>query len=135
MSRHEITREVRRETGSGTDLWRVIAGPSIWAVHFLICYVTAAVHCQKAGRDADLDSITGIVIVATLLALASIAGSAFGLLRTYARSLTEDDFDFEHDSREERHRFLSHVALMLSVLAAVGVIYVAIPVLYLGSCR
>ena len=41
-----------RETGTGTDLWRVIAAPVIWALHFLFSYVFAAIYCEKAGRDA-----------------------------------------------------------------------------------
>jgi hypothetical protein len=51
------------------------------------------------------------------------------------RSLTDDDFDYEYNSPEERHRFLSHVALMLSALSAIGMIYVALPVFLLGTCR
>jgi hypothetical protein len=130
-----ITREVRRETGTGTDLWRVIISPSLWALHFLACYVAAAIYCEKAGRDAPLDDIRLLVIVATALALGGIFWSTIGLWRVHDRSLTDNDFEYEHNTPEERHRFLSHVALMLSVLSAVAVIYVTIPMLYLESCR
>ena len=135
MTEGPITGEVRRETGSGTDLWRVIAAPVLWALHFLACYLIAAVWCAKLGRDAPLEGARIAVLVATLLALAGIGWSAHGLWRVRARSLTDDDFEFEHNSPEERHRFLSHVALMLCVLSAVAVLYVAIPAIYLASCR
>ena len=130
-----ITSEVRRETGSGTDLWRIIVAPTIWAVHFLASYVTVAVYCEKAGRTAALDPALVAVVVYTVAALAGIAWSSRTLWRVRGRSLTDDDFEYEHNTPEERHRFLSHVALMLCVLSAVAVIYVTIPMLYLSTCR
>ncbi|MBJ3785014.1 hypothetical protein [Devosia sediminis] len=130
-----VTKEVRRETGSGTDLWSVIISPTIWALHFLACYVAAAIYCEKLGRDAPLGDIRTLVIVVTVLALGGIFWSSIRLWRVHDRSLTDDDFEYEHNTPEERHRFLSHVALMLCVLSAVAVIYVTIPMLYLETCR
>ncbi len=130
-----ITSQVRRETGSGTDLWRIIVAPTIWAVHFLASYVTVAVYCEKAGRAAVLDPALIAVVVYTLAALAGIAWTSRALWRVRGRSLTDDDFEYEHNTPEERHRFLSHVALMLCVLSAVAVMYVTIPMLYLSTCR
>ena len=37
MSIKRANNEIERETGHGTDLWRVIAAPIIWALHFLFC--------------------------------------------------------------------------------------------------
>jgi len=131
----KVTREVQRETGTGTDLWRVIAAPIVWALHFLFCYVYAAIYCEKLGRSASLAQPTAVIVGATLLALSLIALSTHHLWRVRGRSLTDDDFEFEHNTPEERHRFLSHVALMLCVLSAVAVLYVTIPMLYLSTCR
>lgn len=131
----KIGNETRRETGTGTDLWRVIAAPLVWALHFLFCYVYGAVYCAKAGRDASLQGPTLVIAGATLVALGLIALSTLRLWRVRGRSLTDNDFEFEHNTAEERHRFLSHVALMLCLLSAVAVLYVAIPMLYLTSCR
>jgi hypothetical protein len=131
----KLGNEVRRETGTGTDLWRVIAAPVVWALHFLCCYVYAAVYCEKAGREAPLDQPALVVIIATVVALAMIGWSTHSLWRVRGRSLTDNDFEFEHNTPEERHRFLSHIALTLCVLSAVAVLYVAIPMLYLTSCR
>ena len=135
MNAKRAHNEVERETGHGTDLWRVIAAPIVWALHFLFCYVYAAVYCEKVGRGASLDQPTLVVIGATALALALIGLSTHHLWRVRARSLTDDDFEFEHNTPEERHRFLSHVALMLCLLSAVAVLYVTIPMLYLSTCR
>ena len=135
MNANRAQDEVERETGHGTDLWRVIAAPIVWALHFLFCYIYAAIYCEKAGRSAALGDVRIAVAVATLIALAGIGLSTRHLWRVRGRSLTDDDFEFEHNTPEERHRFLSHVALMLCVLSAVAVIYVAIPMLYLVNCR
>ena len=135
MNAKRAHNEVERETGHGTDLWRVIAAPIVWALHFLFCYVYAAVYCEKVGRGASLDQPTLVVIGATAVALALIGLSTHHLWRVRARSLTDDDFEFEHNTPEERHRFLSHVALMLCLLSAVAVLYVTIPMLYLSTCR
>lgn len=131
----QVTKQVRRETGTGTDLWHVIFAPVIWALHFLFCYVYGAVYCAKAGRDASLAGPTQVIVGATVLALVLIGLSTVKLWKVRGRSLTDNDFEFEHNTAEERHRFLSHVALMLCVLSVVAVIYVAIPMLYLTSCR
>ncbi len=131
----QVTKEVRRETGTGTDLWQVIFAPVIWALHFLFCYVYAAIYCEKAGRDASLAGPTQVIIGATVLALVLIGLSTVKLWRVRGRSLTDNDFEFEHNTAEERHRFLSHVAMMLCLLSAIAVLYVAIPMLYLTSCR
>jgi hypothetical protein len=131
----KITGEVRRETGTGTDLWRVIAAPIIWALHFLFCYVFAAIYCEKSGRGAALWDVRVAVAVATVVALAGIGLATRHLWDVRGRSLTDDDFEYEHNTPEERHRFLSHVALMLCALSAVAVLYVAIPVFYLTTCR
>ena len=128
-----VTSEVERETGSGTDLWKVIAAPIVWAAHFLFCYIYVAIYCEKAGRDALLGDARIAVIGATIIALAAIGWSTHSLWRVRGR--TDDDFEFEHNTPEERHRFLSHVALMLCLLSAVAVFYVALPMLYLTSCR
>lgn len=133
--KHPVTREVVRETGEGTDLWRVILPLVIWALHFLICYIGAAVYCAKWGREASLDMVRGSVLVATALALALVVALGIGMWRVHHRSMTENDFDFEHNTPEERHRFLSHVGLMLSVLSAVAIVFVAYPVLALETCR
>lgn len=135
MSPKRAENEVERETGHGTDLWRVIAAPIIWALHFLFCYVYVAVFCAKAGRDAQLEHPMVVVIIMTMVALALIGLLTHQIWQVRARSLTENDFEFEHNTPEERHRFLSHVALMLCILSAIAVLYVTIPVLYLSTCR
>ncbi len=130
----KVTQETRREMGSGTDLWRVIAPPTIWALHFVVTYVWVAVQCEKAG-DASYGQSRWVIGGLTALALAAILAITRHLWAVRARSLTDNDFEFEHNTAEERHRFLSHVSLMLCALSAVAILFVALPMILVQSCR
>lgn len=135
MTRNSASQPRRRSTGEGTDLRRLLAPPAIWASHFLLSYVAVAVYCERAGRAAAIEPMRVLVLAATAIALGLLAWVAWGLWQVRARSVTDDDFTFEHNSPEERHRFLSHMGLMLCTLSAVAVLFVAMPVLVLGTCR
>src|SRR5690606_17806208 len=55
-------------------LWRLVAGPATWAVHFLLSYVTVAVHCAKTPAvDATLGGTALALWTYTAVALAMIA--------------------------------------------------------------
>ena len=78
--KHPVTRGIVRGSDvEGTDLWRVIMPLVIWALHFLICYIGAAVYCAKWGREASLDMVRGSVLVATALALAVVVTLGIGM--------------------------------------------------------
>jgi len=130
-----VEKEVEHETGEGTDLWRVILAPVIWAVHFLVCYIAAAVYCEKAGRMADLLPAQLIVGAATLAALGGIAFIFHSLWKVRGVSTVNDNYNYAGSTPEERHRFLSHVALMLCVLSSVAIVYAALPAVFLDICR
>lgn len=134
MSEEDFSHEVERETGEGTDLWRVIAPPTIWAIHFLICYVGAAIYCEKAGRFADLFPAKALVALTTILALAGVGFLFHSLWKVRGLSTANDNYDYTANTPEERHRFLSHVALMLCVLSTVAILFAAIPALVLETC-
>ena len=123
-----------RTVESGSNLWRVLAAPTLWAVHFLVCYVAVAVYCAKAGRLADADPARLTVIAVTVVALLAIGLLARSTWRLWDYSVTDADLTYEANTAEERHRFLAHMTLMLCVLSAVGVVYVAVPVFIFGGC-
>ncbi len=129
------TEEAVRDHETGIDLWRVVTAPTVWAAHFLVCYVGAAVVCAKTGRDAPLGAARDLVGWTTVVALALLAVQFWSLWRARGLSVSGGDLVFEHNSPEERHRFLCHVALMLTVLSVIGVLYVALPAFLLETCR
>ena len=115
------------------SLWLLTAAPSIWALHFLLCYLTAAIWCgMLAGRDGPLSTVRLAIGAYTALALIGIGITGWiGYRRhTYGNATPPHDFD----SPEDRHRFLGFATLLLSALSAVATLYVALPAFFIRSC-
>lgn len=116
------------------SLWWLVAPPSIWAAHFITCYITVSIWCAKfAGAEGHLDPARTLAFGYTAMALLAIAALA---ARFYRRNrqwyqTTEHDFDL----RESRQRFLAFAGLLLAGLSAVAVGYVALAFTYSTSCR
>lgn len=116
------------------SLWWLAVSPAIWIVHLLACYITAAIFCAKAGRgDVPLDVVRIAITVYTAVAVAGIAAIGIRGLRRhqYGDASTPHDFD----TPEDRHRFLGFASLLLSGISALGVLYVALPAIFIGTCR
>ena len=110
------------------------ASPAIWASHFLLSYITAAVWCAKvAGPGGSLGSVRMAIVVFTAAALLGIGIIGWIAFRRHAFGTATAPHDF--DTPEDRHRFLGFATLLLSGLSAVAVIYVAITVAFIGSCN
>lgn len=112
-------------------VWTLAAAPAVWALHFLGCYVLAAVWCARAGRAASLDEARAWIGVLTLLALAMLGVLAW---RGWRRSRHGGGHGRSGDSIADRHRFLGWVALALAALAAVAVLYAAAVVVLVETC-
>ena len=121
--------EERRERG-----WLIVVSPTVWAAHFLLCYVTAAVLCAKSSPgEAVFPTIRTAIVVFTIAAMAIIAAVGLAGLRRHrlgAAELPHDD-----DSPEDRHRFIGFSTFLLSGLSGVAVIYAALTVLFIGNCQ
>jgi hypothetical protein len=112
-------------------LWTLFTAPIVWTVHFLVCYVGAAVYCAKQpgfGFDAVRLGIAG----ATILALAIITLSAWLAWRQWG--FGTDDPPHDHPTRHDRTLFQGFATLLLSGLSFIGVIYVALPALFIAEC-
>lgn len=115
------------------SLWRLAAPPAIWAGHFLLCYVSAAVWCAKAAPGASLVPIRLGVALVTAAALAGIGILGVGGLRRHRSAGAPRSHDF--DTPEDRHRFLGFATLLLSALSAVAVLFVAAAAVFFEDCR
>jgi hypothetical protein len=116
------------------SLWTLTASPLLWAAHFLLCYLTAAVWCAKlAGPNGALGGARGAVAVYTALALLGIGSTGWRAYRRHRFGSTTGSHDF--DSREARHSFLGFATLLLSGLSAVATLYVALAAVFIGSCH
>ncbi len=131
MGASELPTELPEEKES---LWLLAASPTIWAGHFLLSYVTAAVWCEKfAEPGSSLGGVRVAIGVYTVLALAAIAlvGRRGWRRHRLGRSALPHDDDTPHD----RHRFLGFAAFLLSGLSAVAVLFAALVVAFLEDCR
>ena len=120
------------------SLWWLTLPPLIWVAHFFACYLTAAVYCAKsAAHDAPLTTVRWAVGAYTALALCGAALCAWRGLR-HRRWGVEGSWrgvPLDFDSPGDRHRFLGLASLLLSGLVILGTLFVALPALFLETCR
>jgi hypothetical protein len=115
------------------SLWVLVAPPAIWAVHFVLSYGTAAIWCAKyVGPDGSLAFARGAIATYTALALAAVAVVGW---RGYRRQTATGAASRTFDAPLDRHRFLGFVTVLLSCLSALAILYAALVVVIIGSCR
>ena len=116
------------------SLWLLTAGPTVWALHFLASYVTAAIWCAKAGgAGAPLGDARSALWVYTAVALVAIA--LFGWRGLQGHRWGDATLPHDDDTPGDRHRFLGFATLLLCGLSFVAVVYVALAVAVIGTCR
>jgi hypothetical protein len=113
----------------------MIVAPTIWAVHFLACYILAAIFCAKAGpAPADLTTVRWWVAGFTIAALAGIAACAIQAFRL-GHFMEGKRAPHDADTIQDRRRFLAYATLLLSGLSFVATLFVALPAVFVASCR
>ena len=124
------------EFGTGVGLlMKITLAPWIWAFHFVICYGATAVWCEKLTASGEVGTLRFWLIVVTLVALAGITLCGVMGWRGWTHGgYGEDGHNPGIDDDESRSRFLSHATVLLSVVSFIGVIYVILPVLLIGTC-
>lgn len=123
-----------RHPRSPGGLWRLVAGPVIWALHFLLSYVTVAIHCAKApAMDAPLDDVG--VTLWTYTALALVAIALFGWVGWRQHRHEESQLPHDAATPGDRHRFLGFATMLLCGLSFVAVVYAAFAIAVFGTCR
>ncbi len=115
-------------------LWRLVVSPSIWAAHFMLSYVTAAIWCAKfASRDGSLTPVRWAIAAYTVLALAGIAFNARSGLKRHRRG--SESLPHNFDTPGDRHGFLGYATVLLAGLSAVAVLFAALVVVFFKDCR
>ncbi|WP_102109151.1 hypothetical protein [Oceaniglobus roseus] len=122
-------------TGVGS-LMKITLAPWIWAFHFVICYGATAVWCARLTEGGDTDTLQIALIAVTVVALACIAACGIVGKRVWTRGGFGEDGEIPGiDDEESRTRFLGHATVLLSIVSAIGVVFVILPVLMIGTCR
>ena len=115
------------------SLWTLFSGPVIWALHFLACYLGAAIFCEKPELlGNDFDNLRLAILLVTALALALIVLSA--LLASRQWGFGTGDPPHDEPTRADRLRFQGYATLLLSGLSFASVIFTALPVLFITEC-
>ena len=117
------------------SLWLLTAAPVIWAAHFLLCYLTAAIWCAKlAGPDGSLgERPRGD---RRLHGRRARRHRDHRLARAAAGTASAcETVPHDFDTPEDRHRFLGFATLLLSGLSAVATLYAALAAVFIGSCH
>ncbi|WP_274630991.1 hypothetical protein [Arvimicrobium flavum] len=115
------------------SLWTLFTAPVVWALHFLVCYVGAAIFCEKpALLGGDFGNLRIAIAVVTVLSLAMIALSATLAWRQWGFGTGDPPHD--DPTRRDRLLFQGYATLLLSGLSFVAVIFTALPALFLTGC-
>lgn len=123
--------EIREQRQS---LWRLVVSPSIWLAHFLACYITGAIWCEKfARRDGGLEWVRLAIATYTVAALIGIGLNARAGWRRHKFGDSTLPHDF--DTPEDRTRFLGFSTFLLAALSAVATVFTAIVAFFFSDCR
>lgn len=124
------------------SLWLLTLAPTIWAVHLLLSYITAAIWCAKvaapSGALGDVRTAVTWYTTVALLGIAAVGVEGFRRHR-YPRhgpgAGGTETTTHDLDSPEDRHRFLGFATLLLAGLSAVAVVYAALASTFFETCR
>ena len=123
--------ELEEFAEESASLIKITLGPVIWAAHFVVCYGLVAVTCAKGW---ELAPVRDGLLVFSAVALAAVCWTGWGSWRQWRPDETGDFVN--HGGRaEDRHHFLGHAAFLLAIIAALGVIFVTLPLVMLEGCR
>ena len=112
-------------------LWTLFTAPVVWALHFLACYIMAAIWCAKRG-DAGFSIVQASIAAVTVLALGVIMLSAWLAWRQWGFGTQNPPHD--DATAHDRTLFQGFATLLLSGLSFVAVLYVALALLFIDGC-
>lgn len=116
------------------SLWLLALSPTIWAIHFMLCYVTAAIWCEKySGVDKALGPVRPAIAIYTVVALIGIV--VIGLRGYRMHSFGEAQVPHDDDTPEDRHRFMGFATLLLSWLSLAATIFEALVLAFFWKCH
>ncbi len=112
-------------------LWIPIVAPSIWAVHFTLCYGLAVAACGRFGSRGSFP-LMGLLAVSTIVAMAAIAVLFVHGWRRHRSRLPRETHD--DDTPEDRRHFMAWTTMLLAGLSLVATVFVALAAILVGGC-
>jgi uncharacterized BrkB/YihY/UPF0761 family membrane protein len=123
---HHVTRR---------SLWALfLAGPVIWATHFLVVYFVGEAWCTKDGPTRE---VLGLHVLSFLTVVATVLGVGAALLIAAVaharwRARTDDPSDWMDG--DDLNPGLALAGALLGVLFAVAILFVGLPAAFVGPC-
>ncbi|WP_245571352.1 hypothetical protein [Neorhizobium alkalisoli] len=115
-------------------LWTLFTAPTVWALHFVVCYAAVAIFCAKGmAEEIAFGTLRLGLGIFTLLALAMIVLSSYLAWRQWGFGSGDPPHDAA--TREDRKYFQGFATLLLSGLSFVAVVYAAIPLIFIAECQ
>lgn len=132
--------QTRQENNSWVLWVRLLAGPLIWAAHFMLGYLLVEAFCQT-GLNFNVLGIDGLSFILVAITLLAVAGSAILGLQSYREwgnmntgmSLRDRLKQTERWS-DEAVEFMYFSGFLLSVLFTATILMVGLPVFFLRTC-
>jgi len=121
--------------GNYRSLLGVISGMMVWAIWFVTVYALGGIGCDAGWNEISLpigNALSLSMLLSTALALALIIWSAF---RGYQGWRCSTKGEIAGEEAQHRMRFMGLIMLVVSLLAAVGTVMIAIPIFMLEPCR
>ncbi|WP_061938012.1 hypothetical protein [Aureimonas sp. AU22] len=120
--------------GTRDSLVTMIATPTVWALHFLFCYVATAVACApNADIFKAIGGVRAAIGVATVLSLLFCWFAGFRAWREWRQAGGKPPHDQPTD--EDRERQMELASALLSGLSFLAIIFTALPALLVVDCR
>lgn len=113
-------------------LWWIVISPSVWATHFLACYITVAIWCEKYSATGNVRTLGTLVFVYTGAALAVISVVTWLSFKNFRRGDPPIPYDF--DDPDDRTNFLGFTAFLLSLLSLIATFFTALVFVMVRSC-
>ncbi|MCS7469285.1 transmembrane prediction [Stieleria sp. ICT_E10.1] len=128
-NRNEINK-----TDHVTSIWWIVVAPTVWAVHFLASYLTAAIFCAKvADSDRSAGEVQLAVMAYTVVAIVIIAGVGWAGHRRQRDGHGRSPHD--EATAADLRRLIGLSTFLLSLLSAVATIFTALVFYFVGTCH
>lgn len=113
-------------------VWFPVVAPSIWAVHFMVCYVTVALQCGRFARVLSPAHVTWVIAACTVVAMAAMLGCLIDGVRRHGYRLPARTHDA--DTPQDRRHFLAFTTVLLAGLSLIATAYAALALLFVRTC-
>jgi hypothetical protein len=130
-----------RQENNSLALWiRLLAGPIIWAAHFILGYLLVEAFCQT-GLNFNILGINGLSFILVAITILAVVGSGYLGLQSYrgwgnmnkGKSFRERFKQTAHWT-DEAVEFMYFSGFLLSVLFTATILMVGLPVFFLRTC-